>query len=1087
MRTCLAIALVAVAGCQPTTSSVDPSYALFERVVVPVLERRCATGAGCHGLEAPDPDLPPEAFAFPFDPRTGRIPAWGVPAAFETARLDHARLELDAAPFFSHLLRVPLAESYGGLPHAGMEIFATPDDPDYRALAGWIAAEQAAADVHRPPTSPAGTFFHEQVLGVLVRNGCFLQACHGALAFNDLKLLPPQPRGDLAQAPADAFSPTLAAENRHRLLGEVVRFANLGGDLRQSRLILKNLPVAEGGVHQRGGNRQFFESFDDPDVQVLLRWLRLEQRELAATLRRGGRVVPVEALGRVEGVVFVRAPRHAPRRPLSMDPFHPGAELMIAPEGEAPRALTAGRFDAPIDIQGVDVRHDARAVVFAARAAADAGFRVYEITLDDALTPMAMRRLTDAPLRRPDGALVHHVDPLYTPAEDRAALDEAAVVFASNQDTGAGPTLPFGLLGEADGGSPGVLRDRQRTERAGSLTGRRLFVRAGPHAGATRRVAEHLAGGRLRLDAPLDAAPDRRTVYEIEQPEAGVEPGFDLWRTVPGRPGTTRRITWNATQARFPTMRSTGEVLFSSLRNVGYQGGKPVFNGAIYRVQPGGFDYHVHGQNRSGYALMLGSRELPSGLEVRVGGDPRSLWSAGVPLLADHGFGVHVEPDNPVDSLSNGGGPLDAAGNRFLPALLPLFEDIAPTGVSAGGAYRDLVPLSDGSILAAYAPGPLDHLDPGADPDFDLVRLWPDGPLQSEDGQRAGRFRVDRLARTVSGAAEHTPRPVVVRPPEGPGEPRKWTTTAAPMAARAADGVERVADDQPGLVECYDYPLLQSFLVDFTPVGARRFRDDALRAVRIIARDRPALADATPVGHADPFATRASLGVHTPGRVVAEVPVEADGSFAAVVPPGVPLKVQGLDAHGRALHAMNRWFYVQPGEKLTFSIPRSIFPSLCAGCHGGLTGEPVDTLGPPDSVTSASKVAANHDPVTKRRRPPPPMLDLRVDFRRDVQPILDRRCVRCHGGAAPAAGLDLRGTPTAHYTVAYEALHALEDPEGGDFARKRYLDERAALAARSPLTDLLLPPSHHGATTVDERTTLIRWIDLGATFLGATR
>jgi mono/diheme cytochrome c family protein len=233
--------------------------------------------------------------------------------------------------------------------------------------------------------------------------------------------------------------------------------------------------------------------------------------------------------------------------------------------------------------------------------------------------------------------------------------------------------------------------------------------------------------------------------------------------------------------------------------------------------------------------------------------------------------------------------------------------------------------------------------------------------------------------------------------------------------------------------------------------------------------------------------------------------LELDGTFYAQIPPEVPLIIQGLNHNKMALHSMNRWFYVQPGEKLTFSIPRKIFPALCTGCHGALTGNSQHVLGPPDVVSSASRVMATWDLATKRRRSPynhgqQRSEYLTVDYRRDVQPILDQHCVSCHDGFLPkAAGLDLRGTPTEHYSVSYETLHMLRDPASGNHADKRFINEREALSVESYLIEKLLgreleapqqldtvgaPHPSTGGLSEEELLTLIRWIDLGATFIG---
>jgi hypothetical protein len=510
-------------------------------------------------------------------------------------------------------------------------------------------------------------------------------------------------------------------------------------------------------------------------------------------------------------------------------------------------------------------------------------------------------------------------------------------------------------------------------------------------------------------------------------------------------------MTFGSAQDRRPTMRTSGEVMFTSVRDGGDQADRPVFAGAIYRVMTGGWDYHVHGGNRSRYPVLADSRETPQGLEVRLALDPRNLWGGGTLLLADHGFGPDVEPDNPVDDLPIGPGDRpDSASPRFLPAQLALFPEtgasaVTVTGRSPGGAWRDPYPLPDGTILAAHAAGPVDHLDPDADPDWDVYRLRFAGSPQAEDGRRPGALTVEKLA-GASELAEHTPRPIVVRLKERAHTEQKFV---AGTETRREDGVLRARPDAPAVVECYDYPLLQAFLTHFAPVGPRDLREDRLRAVRVIAHDPPRGPDDV-----------AGAGVHGREWIVAEVPLEPDGSFQVQVPPGTPLDLQALDADGLAIHRTNRWFYVQPGEKLTFSIPRSVFPLRCGGCHGALTGERTHAIGPPDVVTSASQVMANWDATTARRLPPVAAQPVTVDFRRDVQPVLDRACARCHE--------DLREAPGQRFSAAYERLFPL-------------VNEREALSSESPLIETLRA---HGTDAADVRT-LARWIDLGAPFHGA--
>lgn len=195
-------AVLMVTGCgqsEPTVP-VDPyagleshefeSFDQFRREVVPVLEARCAVN--CHGV-------PPEKFVeftgdpdhagffyFPINPATGKIPDHdSLVAAWRTSRGadgDHAghgtavasRIDYQERPEFSPLIRVPLADQLGGLPHRGLDVFFTTDDPDYLALRNWIETELALRPAEKQPVPREEQFFRDRVLPVLANNGCMV-------------------------------------------------------------------------------------------------------------------------------------------------------------------------------------------------------------------------------------------------------------------------------------------------------------------------------------------------------------------------------------------------------------------------------------------------------------------------------------------------------------------------------------------------------------------------------------------------------------------------------------------------------------------------------------------------------------------------------------------------------------------------------------------------------------------------------------------------------------------------------------------------------------------------------------------------
>ena len=922
---------------------------------------------------------------------------------------------------------------------------------------------------------------------------------------------------------------------------------NLGGDLKLSRFIVKNLPIQEGGIHQRGGNNQFFESYDDQDVQTILEWMTLEKNKLEASLQSGDQPIKKGALGNLQGVLFIRGPIHTPRKFFSFEAFYPGSDIFYQPHTEGTTAVEPINLSAsihpdnPVEIQSFDIRYDAKAFVFSMRKNKENGFRLYEMELDENNRLNSYRQISFAPRLQSGGDLIHHIDPIYSPGpHDRKGiiLDDVAVSFMSNEAGHYASSDLWGIPGEADNGTKTMLIDAQIKERPGTYNGRHISFVAGPNTGESRIIAKHTendqaaGGAKFILDRPLPASLDRRSIYVIEQTSSLILPSFDLWRLIPLKGNaesafeeTNRRMSFTTAQERRPSMRTTGEVMMTSVRNIGYQGGRPVFNGAIYRMQAGGFDYHIHGGNRSKYPLFADSRELPQGVEVRLALDPRNLWGSGLLLLSDHGFGINVEPDNPMDfsQLTSNGNGIGSDSTfttppRYIPAQLNFFPETGPqavthTGISPGGSFKDPFPMPDGRILVAHAAGTLDLLDANADPNWGVYLIEFDKSLHHPDGMQLGSFSINKLeTNTPHDLADYCPRPLMVRLKEKPLTHQKFHANIDKSLLTDDYGVTRAPEGTPGEIECYDYPLLQSFLIHFAPTEAKNFNlqsgnpngeitdvENQFKYVRILTEAPHDKAQMIPVDgsdYASPFASRSGIGIHTEKEIIAEVPIENDGSFYAEVPANKPLMLQGLNHKRMAMHSMNRWFYVQPGEKLTFSIPRSIFSLRCAGCHGSLSGKSVDALGPPDLVSAASRVMATWDPAKSTYRKPygykqSGEAKTTVDFYHDVRPILDQKCVSCHNQNQARGGLRLDDTPTSLYDRGYESLHELEDQQSHDYLNKKYINEREALSSQSFLMDVLLDDREGKIHPQEEKLTeeellmIIRWIDLGSIYKGS--
>jgi len=178
-------------------------------------------------------------------------------------------------------------------------------------------------------------------------------------------------------------------------------------------------------------------------------------------------------------------------------------------------------------------------------------------------------------------------------------------------------------------------------------------------------------------------------------------------------------------------------------------------------------------------------------------------------------------------------------------------------------------------------------------------------------------------------------------------------------------------------------------------------------------------------------------------RILGTVPVRKDGSAYFRIPANTPISLQPLDANGRALQLMRSWMTAMPAERVT-----------CAGCHER----------PSEASRNRSFVRPSGLPDDIRPWYGPPR---GFSFRREVQPVLDRHCVSCHGAGS---SLDLRDSP--------DVRPSGRDPNYNDAAHfpRSYLALRAYVRGHTIESDMhLLPPGEFHAST----TRLIRILEKG--------
>jgi hypothetical protein len=994
------------------------------------------------------------------------------------------------------------------------EVFLSPEDPDFQTLLRWVKLELSLDEIS--PTklvTEEEIYFANELTPMLIRKTCFSTNCHGLGSPGSLlfRLDPGIP------ALAERFTPTIHRKNRLEMIGHFTRSINLSGDPVQSNQMLKILPLDEGGIIHRTGNK--FLHRGGRDFKIMKRWIELEQE---AARRR-----TQAPLGELRGIIFVRRPRDTPERVFEDSNFLPGGDLIWLRDGKETNITRSLHPGGPADIRAPDVSYDATRVVFAMRLAENQPFNLWEVELES----HQGRQLTFS--RDPK---IHYMDPLYAPDPDDKGsfhLEKVSLVFASNRGGEWCQSSPAFLLGEAEKGFRTRIYDMQRTEARGELIGKTIEIVRGTGKGY-RGVIRKQSAGNLTVDPPMPIPADSTTHYVIHvQPRFA--PKYDAYRMRWANPGqekqvfqeTVKRLTFTPYQVRRPTMRSSGRYVYTALR-IGWQKDRPYFNGGLWRSHVDGSDFKQHNGNRSWVPIHIDNREMVHGLEVRIGRDANSYWG-GMLILSDFRFGPSIETDSPLDSLDHPFGHMDhyrynqvhpwerskneSSLTRFVSGWIPLDRQATPLGLTRR-AYRDPYPMPDGSLLVSRTRvGRFNLNDPEAAPNFDIVRLSPKtswqakyglrygtkklgGHLQgirskfvfplNEYGFRAGDLKIETLVRGPE--TELWPRPVWVRLKEP--VKKKLKPAATVFGPPGWDrGFEGYSPDTPGVIVDFDHVLLDRLGETMLPQGVQHMtgtrcpvcgvevpEEDQVKWVRLIGAN-PREAGET----GDPRRFQ-----------IAEIPLEKDGSFFVQAPSRMPYILQSLNQNKLALRHSSRWRYLQPGEIHRLSFPRKLFPQSCGACHGGMTGKPEDARRMADGTTRASPVQAAWDVQHDRPKPPDkPWEDgrwLRVSYQADVAPLVKSRCLSCHRGATPGGGLDLSQEPREKLLEMVNTREWLSgrspliqkltgSPLGMSSTDAYHLRHLARERGEDPPPNRPHPKDH--PLSEEEQLTFVRWIDLG--------
>lgn len=131
------------------------------------------------------------------------------------------------------------------------------------------------------------------------------------------------------------------------------------------------------------------------------------------------------------------------------------------------------------------------------------------------------------------------------------------------------------------------------------------------------------------------------------------------------------------------------------------------------------------------------------------------------------------------------------------------------------------------------------------------------------------------------------------------------------------------------------------------------------------------------------------LTPHEGAARLGDVPVQADGSWAALIPANIPVRNQVIDNFGMAMASETVWISGRNGESM-----------VCGGCHESRTGTTV----PDPGVTDAFAVGPVELQVgvareNRKERNDYTIADaIGVPWDKALQPIFNAKCIGCHDG-----------------------------------------------------------------------------------------
>ncbi|MEI6647288.1 MAG: beta-L-arabinofuranosidase domain-containing protein [bacterium] len=201
-------------------------------------------------------------------------------------------------------------------------------------------------------------------------------------------------------------------------------------------------------------------------------------------------------------------------------------------------------------------------------------------------------------------------------------------------------------------------------------------------------------------------------------------------------------------------------------------------------------------------------------------------------------------------------------------------------------------------------------------------------------------------------------------------------------------------------------------------------------------------------------------GTFTLPRILGTVPVEPDGSAYFEVPAGRPLFFVALDEANLSVKRMQSFVSVMPGELTS-----------CSGCHESRT----ETARPKGETLALRRAPSPITPITD--------VPSVFDFPRDIQPILDKNCIRCHDRAHRSGNMVLTGDHGLWFSLGYASLMLRNQVAHGKDGASN-IAPRGIGSSASPLMQKIGGTHHDVKVSPLEAKRIRLWIESGAPYAG---